>query len=274
MRIVSRPLVLLFNCITICLAVVMLLPGVWIIAASLTPSRFLNQGLLLKSVSLENYFVALESANFLLLYRNSFVYALGLLAAQIPVTLLAAYGMARAPVRAAKLLFYVVLFQFFLPPVALIVPNFILISRFGLTDTLVGIALPYVASATGTLLLRQGIRQIPTELEEAALIDGAGRLQILLRVVAPLVGPYIGAFCLVSFVYHWNEFIWPLVVLSSPEKRVLSVGFASFTRASESGAEWGLIAAGAVLVAAPLVVAFLLAQRFFIESFARTGLKG
>ncbi|MFN7245080.1 MAG: carbohydrate ABC transporter permease, partial [Dietzia cercidiphylli] len=114
----------------------------------------------------------------------------------------------------------------------------------------------------------------PRELLEAALVDGATPWQVLWRVLLPLVRPQLAAFSLVSLVYHWNEFLWPLVVIQSPEKRVLSLGFASFARSAESGMEWGLIAAGAVLVALPMVVAFLLFQRAFVEAFARSGLKG
>jgi sn-glycerol 3-phosphate transport system permease protein len=96
----------------------------------------------------------------------------------------------------------------------------------------------------------------------------------MVRVLLPLVRPHLAAFSLVSLVYHWNEFLWPLVVLQSPEKRVLSLGFASFARSAESGMEWGLIAAGALLVGVPMLLAFALFQRAFVESFARSGLKG
>ncbi|MDM7324714.1 MAG: carbohydrate ABC transporter permease [Thermus sp.] len=131
-----------------------------------------------------------------------------------------------------------------------------------------------MASATGAFLLRQGFLQIPRELIEAARVDGATPWQILVRVLIPLVRPQLAAFSLVSLVYHWNEFLWPLVVIQSPEKRVLSLGFASFTRSAESGMEWGLIAAGALLVGLPMVLAFLVFQRSFVAAFAHSGLKG
>lgn len=251
-----------------------LLPGMFVVMASFSPSDALNRGELLREFTLANYIIAVQSADFLTLYRNTLLYTIGLLLVQVPTTLLCAYALARLTGVVGFVLFYAVLFQFFLPPAALIIPNFIVISKVGLADTLVGVGLPYVASATGAFLLRQGIRQVPKELEEAAIIDGATKLQILTKVIVPLIKPHIAAFSLVSFVYHWNEFLWPLVVISSPEKRLLSLGFAAFTRSSESGAEWGLIAAGAVLVAAPLILAFALGQRFFIESFTRAGLKG
>ncbi|MGC8905705.1 carbohydrate ABC transporter permease, partial [Thermus sp.] len=168
--------------------------------------------------------------------------------------------------------FHLVLLQLFLPPSALILPNFLTLKALGLTDTLTGVALPYVASATGAFLLRQGFRQVPKELVEAAVMDGATPWQVMARVLLPLVRPHLAAFSLVSLVYHWNEFLWPLVVLQSPEKRVLSLGFASFARSAESGMEWGLIAAGALLVGLPMLIAFALFQRAFVESFARSGL--
>ncbi|GIX49285.1 MAG: ABC transporter permease [Candidatus Tectimicrobiota bacterium] len=255
-------------------SVPLLLPALWVLVAAVTPTYAINLNQFFREWTWENFHLALASANFPLLYKNTVMYTVGLLLAQLPAVILAAYALARFRFRLQRAIFYLILFQLFLPPVALIVPNFRILTALGLADTLTGVALPYIGSATGVFLLRQGFRQIPIELEEAAQLDGAGPLQTLWYVALPLVKPYIAAFSLVSLVYHWNEFLWPLVVINSPQKRLLSVGFASFTRSAESGAEWGLIAAGAVLVAAPLVVAFVCFQRFFIESFAHTGLRG
>ena len=134
--------------------------------------------------------------------------------------------------------------------------------------------MPYVASAYGIFLVRQGFRSIPLEYDEAAMLDGAGRVGILWHVLVPMVRPHLAAFSVVSLIYHWNEFLWPLVATSSNSNRVLAVGLQSFTRASESGAEWGLICAGTLIVIAPLIVLFVLFQRLFIESFTQSGLKG
>ncbi len=199
---------------------------------------------------------------------------MGLLAVQLVTVTLAGYALARLDFPGRQGVFYLVLLQLFLPPVVLILPNFLTLRSLGLVDTLVGLALPYIASAYGIFLLRQGFRSIPREYDEAAMLDGAGRVRLLWHVLVPMVRPHLAAFAVVSLIYHWNEFLWPLVATSSNSVRVLAVGLQSFTRASESGAEWGLVSAGTLIVIAPLVLAFLLFQRLIIESFTQSGLKG
>lgn len=246
----------------------------WTLLASFTPTADINRGIWFQHFTLDNYQLALLSAPFGLLYRNTLLYAVGLLVFQIPSVVLAGYALSRFDFKSRNVIFYLILFQLFIPPVILIVPNFTLLRMIGLTDTLVGVALPYIASATGVFLIRQGFMQVPRQFDEAAYIDGATSFQTLRYILVPQIRSHIAAFAVVSLVYHWNEFLWPLVVISSRENRLLSVGLASFARSAESGAEWGLIAAGGVLVAGPLVLAFILFQRFFIESFAQSGLKG
>jgi sn-glycerol 3-phosphate transport system permease protein len=187
---------------------------------------------------------------------------------------LAGYALARLPFRGRQTVFYLVLLQLFLPPVVLILPNFLTLKSLGLANTLVGLALPYVASAYGIFLLRQGFRSIPREYDEAAMLDGASQARLLWHVLIPMVRPHLAAFSVVSVIYHWNEFLWPLIATSSNSVRVLAVGLYSFTRASESGAEWGLVSAGTLIVIAPLLLIFLGFQRLFIESFTQSGLKG
>lgn len=246
----------------------------WAILASFTPTAEINRGEWFQSFTLGNYSLALHSAPFGLLYRNTLLYTVGLLLVQVPSVTLAAYALSRFQYKGRNLLFYLILFQLFVPPVILIVPNFAILRQIGLIDTLVGVAMPYIASGTGVFLIRQGFMQIPRQYDEAAYIDGATTFQVFLYVLVPQIRSYIAAFAVVSLVYHWNEFLWPLIAISSRENRLLSVGLASFARSAESGAEWGLIAAGGVLVAGPLVLAFIIFQRFFIESFAHAGIKG
>ncbi|MCL6526202.1 MAG: carbohydrate ABC transporter permease [Thermaceae bacterium] len=241
--------------------------------AAFTPTAELNRGELGR-FTLENFRTAWASADFPRLYWNTLLFTFGLLLAQVVTVTMAGFALAHLKTRGRNAWFYLILVQLFLPPSTLILPNFLIIQRLGLADTLTALALPYVASATGAFLLRQGFLQIPRELIEAARVDGATSGQILWRILLPMVRPQLAAFALVSLVYHWNEFLWPLVVLQSTEKRVLSLGFASFARSAESGMEWGLIAAGAVLVALPMVAAFAFFQRNFVEAFARSGLKG
>ncbi|MBW6395906.1 carbohydrate ABC transporter permease [Thermus sp. SYSU G05001] len=250
-----------------------LLIATFTLIAAFTPTADLNRGQL-GTLTLENFRLAWQAADFPRLYGNTVLFTFGLLLVQLVTVTTAGFALAQLKARGRNGPFYLVLAQLFLPASALILLNYILIHKLGLSDTLTALALPYVASATGAFLLRQGFLQIPRELIEAAQVDGATSWQILWRVLLPLVRPHLAAFSLVSLVYHWNEFLWPLVVIQSPEKRVLSLGFASFARSAESGMEWGLIAAGAILVALPMVLGFLLFQRGFVEAFTRSGLKG
>ena len=248
---------------------------VFLLVAALTPSREFSQGRYWSFPPTgENFALAWQSATFVVYYRNTVVYTLGLLAVQLVTVTLAGYALARLAFPGRQSVFYLVLLQLFLPPVVLILPNFLTLRAIGLGDTLVGLAMPYVASAYGIFLLRQGFRSIPREYDEAAMLDGAGRMQILWHVLVPMVRPHLAAFSVVSVIYHWNEFLWPLVATSSNSVRVLAVGLQSFTRASESGAEWGLVAAGTLIVIAPLMLLFVLFQRLFIQSFTQSGLKG
>lgn len=271
---IRKPKGLLQDGLALLFSLPLFLVALMVIIAAFTPQKMLNRGQFFKALTLDNFSLALQSAPFGLLYRNTFIYTFGLLAVQLVVVTLAAYALTRLRFHGREVVFYLIFAQLFLPPVALILPNFLLIKRLGLADTLTGLAMPYIASATGVFLLRQGFKSIPKEFDDAALVDGANALQVLWHIHVPMLKPYLAAFSLVSVIYHWNEFLWPLIATSSASKRILAVGLASFTRSAESGAEWGLIAAGAVLVAAPLIALFSLFQEFFVKSFSQSGLKG
>jgi sn-glycerol 3-phosphate transport system permease protein len=122
-------------------------------------------------------------------------------------------------------------------------------------------------------LMRQTFRAIPKDFEEAAMLDGAGVRVLICRVLLPLARPGLVAFAIVSVTAHWNEFLWPLMAVSSPSHQVLTVGLATFTSGAEAGSAWGIVAAGTFLVAAPLLVLFLIFQRRFVSSFIFSGIK-
>jgi sn-glycerol 3-phosphate transport system permease protein len=183
------------------------------------------------------------------------------------------YAFARLRFRGRDLLFHAFLLQLMLVPPILIVPNMTTLVALHLYDTLPGVMTPYFASAFGVFLMRQTFRTIPREYEEAALVDGAGALTIIVRVLLPLARPGLAAFAIVSITAHWNEFLWPLMATSSPRNQVLTVGLASFTSGAEAGSEWGVIAAGTFLVAAPLLLLFVVFQRRFVSSFVFSGIK-
>jgi sn-glycerol 3-phosphate transport system permease protein len=142
----------------------------------------------------------------------------------------------------------------------------------GLRDTIVAIGLPYFASAFGIFLLRQTFKTVPKELDDAARVEGANALQVLLKVYVPLARPVYLAYALVSVSYHWNNFLWPLIVTNSVETRPLTVGLQVFS-STDQGVDWSIITAATLMTSAPLLVGFLLFQRQFVQSFMRAGIR-
>lgn len=254
-----------------------LVPFAWMAVAALRPNAAgtLDIGSLLPDgpFNFANYRDAWDSGHFPLWYLNTILLCAGILAVQCATVSMAGYAFARLQFHGRETVFVLFLLQLLLPPAVLVVPNLGMITQLGLFDTLSGIAAPYCASAFGVFLMRQTFRSIPRDFEEAARIDGASRLQIVAHVLLPMARPGLAAFAVVSVTSHWNEFLWPLMAVSSPAKQVLTVGLASFTLSSESGGDWGVIAAGTALVAAPLLVGFTLFQRRFAANLVSTGLK-
>jgi len=246
------------------MAVVSVRPGVPIDIASLTPSG---------PFSFKNFSEAWRSGNFPLWYLNTFLMCGGILAVQLVTASMAGYAFARLSFRGRETLFTAFLLQLLLIPALLIVPNVATLVSLHLYDHLLGIMAPYFVSAFGTFLMRQTFRAIPRDYEEAAMLDGAGVFALIRHVLVPLARPGLVAFAIVSVTAHWNEFLWPLIAVSSPSSQVLTVGLASFTSGAEAGSAWGIVAAGTLLVAAPLLLLFLIFQRRFVSSFVFSGIK-
>jgi sn-glycerol 3-phosphate transport system permease protein len=258
-------------------ALLWVIPFAWMAVASIRPNSAgaADLAALLPSgpFSLANFADAWSSGHFSLWYLNTVIVCAGILLVQCVTVSLAGYAFARMRFPGQHTLFALFLLQLMLVPPILIVPNLTTLVALHLYDTLPGVMAPYCASAFGVFLMRQTFRHIPREYEEAAFIDGASRLQIITRVLLPLARPGLTAFAIVSVTTHWNEFLWPLMVTASPANQVLTVGLASFTAGAEAGSEWGVIAAGTLFVAAPLLLAFVLFQRRFVSSFTFSGIK-
>src|SRR5579864_3665761 len=246
------------------MAVASLRPGVPADIASLSPSGPFNLG---------NFKEAWTSGSFPLWYLNTVLMCGGILAVQLATVSMAGYAFARLRFPGRDWLFSAFLLQLLLIPPLLIVPNLATLVSLHLYDKLLGIMAPYFASAFGVFLMRQTFRSIPRDFEEAAMLDGAGVVVLIRHVLLPLARPGLVAFAIVSVTAHWNEFLWPLMAVSSPKNQVLTVGLASFASGAEAGSAWGVIAAGTFLVAAPLLVVFLVFQRRFVSSFIFSGIK-
>ena len=253
-------------------------PFLWTLVASFRPEGAGSAGMasLVPDTpqTLENFRNALESGSFGLYYLNTLIVVMGVLAVQCVTVSLAGYAFARLSFPGRDVLFYAFLLQLMLVPPALIVPNLRTVVDLGLYDTLPGVMAPYFASAFGTFLMRQTFLALPRDFEEAAAIDGAPWWAIIWYVLLPMAKPGLVAFAIVSVTAHWNEFLWPLMVINDPAKHTLTIGLAAFTRGAEGGKEWGVLAAGTLLVMAPLAVVFVAFQRRFVDSFVFSGVKG
>lgn len=223
-------------------------------------------------LTLNNFREALSQAPFLRYGLNTFILVTMLLTTQIVVATLAAFAFARYQFFGSNIAFALVLVQLMITPEILIVQNYGTLAKLNMVDTIVGIGLPYMASAFGIFLLRQAFKSTPKELEEAARLEGCGTFGILMKVYVPLARPTYLAFGLVSISHHWNNFLWPLVITNSVETRPLTVGLGIFG-APESGVDWSIVSAATLLSVAPLLIAFLLFQRQFVQSFMYAGIK-
>ena len=246
------------------MAVASLRPGVPADIASLTPAG---------PFGFANFSEAWQSGSFPLWYLNTVLMCGGILVVQLVTVSMAGYAFARLRFRGRDLLFTAFLLQLLLIPPLLIVPNLATLVSLHLYDRLPGIMMPYFASAFGVFLMRQTFRAIPRDYEEAAMLDGATIPVLIRHVLLPMARPGLVAFAIVSLTAHWNEFLWPLMAVSSPSRQVLTVGLASFASGAEAGSAWGILAAGTFLVAAPLLVLFLIFQRRFVSSFVFSGIK-
>ena len=267
---------IVYDCLTVLLALIWLVPLVAAILMSLRPANEpLTQGNIFfgSHLTTSNYMAAWDVVSWHVHYLTSIIVVVGILVVQVITITLAGYAFARMKFAGKNILLAVVLLQLMIPTGVLLVQNFATIRRLGLFDTRIAMMIPYWGSAFGTLLIRQAFLGVPYELEEAARIDGANVIQLLRHIYVPVSFPAYVAFSLVSISSHWNEFFWPFIVTRSEWNRPVTVGLNLLLNASDVGALYGQQMAGTVLVIAPLVILFAFFQRQFIESYSRSGLR-
>ncbi|MCR4524557.1 MULTISPECIES: carbohydrate ABC transporter permease [Bosea] len=256
----------------ILLALIWVLPLAYAVWAAFHPAEYTTRFVLTAPLTLDNFTRAWAAAPFARYFLNTFILVTLILAFQIVLGTLAAYALARQDFWGRDVAFVLILAQLMIMPDALIVENYRTLAKVNLIDTIPAIALPYIASAFGIFLLRQTFKTVPKELDDAARVEGASPLQVLMKVYVPLAKPTYVAYGLVSVSYHWNNFLWPLLVTNSVESRPLTVGLQVFSSADQ-GIDWAVICAATLMTSAPLLVGFLLFQRQFVQSFMRAGIK-
>jgi multiple sugar transport system permease protein len=205
-------------------------------------------------------------------FLNSLLAATGQAILIVIVASMAAYALARMEFRGRRVLTATILATLFIPPVSLLVPNYVIVSQLGWLDSLPAVIVPGAAAAFGVFFLRQFFISLPHELEEAALLDGANRWQIFYKVILPLSKPALATLALLSFLVNWNDFLWPLYVLFSPERLTLQPGLSTLQSAFSTN--YATIMVGGVIASVPVLIMYIIAQRFVIEGVSRSGLKG
>jgi len=248
------------------------LPLLYAFWTAFHPAEFSTHLSLTAPLTLDNFVKAWNAAPFARYFLNTMMLVTMVLAAQLVIVTLAAYAFARFDFPGRNVAFALVLVQLMIMPDVLIVENYRTMAELGLKDTILAIGLPYMASAFGIFLLRQTFKTVPAELDEAARVEGCSPLQTLWKVYVPLARPTYLAYALVSVSYHWNNFLWPLIITNSVETRPVTVGLQVFS-AGDQGIDWSIITAATLLSTGPLLVAFLLFQRQFVQSFMRAGVR-
>jgi multiple sugar transport system permease protein len=205
-------------------------------------------------------------------FANSMIAAAANSALVVITAAMAAYPLARMTFRGRNVVFGLIIATLFVPPVILIVPNYLIVGDLKWLDTLAAVIVPTAASAFGVFFLRQFFLSLPQELEEAARLDGANLFQIFTRVVLPLSKPALVTLAVLAFLTNWNDFLWPVYVLFSPESQTLPAGLS--TLQSANNVRYDLLMAGAVIASLPVLILYCFAQRFIIEGVSRSGLKG
>ncbi len=272
----------LLTTLMVLLAVTWLLPAVWVLVTSLkltenivrVPPEWIPW-----PATIEHYgevlFSSSRTARIGRAFFNSTVVSLGSVALVLLTSAMAAYPLARMRFRGRHLVFGLLVGSLMIPNAVILVPQYVLVQRLGWLSTYQGLIVPEAAMtfAFGVFLLRQFFLTIPSELEDAARIDGADPWQIFTRIVLPLSQPVLGALAIFAFRSAWNDFLWPLIAVNKPDMFPLPVALA-LLRGAYAAESYGPIMAGAVLSALPLLIVFLVANRRIVEGVRVSALKG
>lgn len=267
---------LLRHVVLLIAAAVVLLPFVWMIVTSLKP----QSEIFLSEIrwwperlhAVENYTKAFDRAPLVRFLLNGAIVTVTIFILQVMIALPAAYALAKLRFWGREAVFALVLFCILIPPQATAIPVFLLFHHIGILDTYAALIVPFTISAFGIFLMRQFFMTVPDDLIDAARMDGISEIGIVWRVMLPTALPALTAFGIFSIVAHWNDYFWPLIAVNSKELFTPPVGVATF-RNEEAGTDYGPLMAAATIIIAPLIIAFLLAQRRFIEGITFTGMK-
>jgi multiple sugar transport system permease protein len=259
------------------LAAIFVIPIIWMYLTSfrsLSDSRRVPLTLIPDEITLRAFrFIFSETQNPVLLWAlNSLIAATAHSILVLVVASMAAYALARMQFKGRGVIFAVIIGTLFVPHFIFLMPNYLLMDRLGWLDTLIALIVPGAAGAFGVFFLRQFFLGIPRELEESALIDGANTWTILTRIILPIARPALITLGVLSFLGNWNDFLWPVFVLFSPERLTLPAGLSTLQGAFAT--DYPVIMAGATIASVPVLILYIALQRYIIEGVATSGLKG
>ena len=266
---------LLIHAVLVLGALAMVVPFIWMLLTSvksLGESTQIPPVILPSTFRWSNYSEVVQTLPFLKFYQNTVLMTAGRTIGQLIFCSLAAYAFARIDFPGRNVLFVLVLSVLMIPAHVFLIPQYLIMKNLGWLNSLQALIVPGLFSAFGTFMLRQFFMGLPRELEEAAKLDGANHFQIYARVMLPLALPGLIALAIFTILWSWNDLIWPLVVNDSPDKMTLSAGLASLQ--GQHMTNYPVVMAGAVLATWPMLLMFIVLQRYFIEGIAITGTKG
>ncbi len=259
------------------LALLFLAPLLWMVTTSLKSTSEVSQAdlsFLPQNPTTEGYQTILGAPQTPVerWFLNSMIAATAQTLLVLVVATMAAYALARLSFPGKRTITGLILATLFVPPISLLIPNYVIVSQLGWLDSLAAVIVPGAAAAFGVFFMRQFFLSLPIELEEAALLDGASRWKIFMTVIVPLSRPAMATLALLTFLANWNDFLWPLYVLFSPENLTIQPGLSTLQSAYTT--DYATILAGGAIASIPVLILFLISQRFVIEGIARGGLKG
>jgi len=255
-------------------ALLMLTPLLWMLVTSLetvAETRRFPPVIIPSSIHWQNYQTVLQQAPFGRWFLNSTIVTLACVLGNLLFCSLAGYAFARFRFAGRGIAFFLILATLMVPFQVVMIPTFLIVRSLGQIDTLGALILPNLASAFGIFMMRQFFRTLPIELEEAARIDGASRLGVLFNIVLPLSAPALATLGVITFMWTWNDFLWPLITIYSEDKMTLQLGLTTFQGQHQTNT--ALLMAANVMTMAPILLLFFAAQRWFVRGIATTGLK-
>ena len=264
---------ILMRIVLLAVSIIWAVPLLWSVVTALKPA---NECMLINwptRLTFENFQIVFASAPFHQYFLNTVLIVAGILCVQLVTVTMGAYALACVDFRGKALAVVIIMVQIIIPADVLILPNYTTLRKISMLDSLVGVMLPFFASSMGLLLLRGAYKSIPLAIADAARIDGANLWQTIMHVYIPSTRATYVAFAICSVSTHWNNFLWPMIVINSVEKRPLTVGLSLFAKASESGPMWAKVTAATLIVMLPLYVLFCCFQRVFVSSLVRSGIK-